>query len=260
MVPFDFSIPFVLSWGGSISLDMFLPSILLLVVIVVTVVIVTVILVFIAIVAVVIVVTIIGVVIVVMIIEVVVVVVVGGIPSIIKLSFRIIGSFSCYRSFTWPGVPVDKSVEEEDRKQTCFLGGNNSSGRKKSRGLNSGNGNTEDGDKIVDEVIGVEISWYNLPTSATTKLEQGFEVVKSFWNEMGRIGAVWVRRLGDEFRGFSFVVSWLLNILGTFVNLLLLLVRWKKVERVGGLKNQGGDEMGWWLFYGQGFLLGDQDG
>nr|GEW22272.1 hypothetical protein [Tanacetum cinerariifolium] len=35
--------------------------------------------------------------------------------------------------------------------------------------------------------------------------------------------------------------------------------RWKKVGRVRGLKNQGGDEMGWWLFYGQGFLLGDQD-
>ncbi|GJS83642.1 hypothetical protein Tco_0750183 [Tanacetum coccineum] len=35
--------------------------------------------------------------------------------------------------------------------------------------------------------------------------------------------------------------------------------RWKKVGRVGGSKNQGGDEMRWWLFYGQGFLLGDQD-
>ncbi|GJW77010.1 hypothetical protein Tco_0138692 [Tanacetum coccineum] len=31
MVPFVFSIPFVLSWGGSISSDSFLPSILLLV-------------------------------------------------------------------------------------------------------------------------------------------------------------------------------------------------------------------------------------
>ncbi|GJR90853.1 hypothetical protein Tco_0214864 [Tanacetum coccineum] len=44
MVPFVFSIPFVLSWGGSISFDSFLPSILLLVVIIVTVVIVVVIL------------------------------------------------------------------------------------------------------------------------------------------------------------------------------------------------------------------------
>nr|GFB42542.1 hypothetical protein [Tanacetum cinerariifolium] len=108
MVPFVFSIPFVLSWGGSMSLDSFLPSILMLVVIVVTVVIVAVILIFVvvAIVTVVIVVTIIGVVIVVTIIVVVVVVVVGGIPSINKLSFRIIGSFSCYQSFTWPGVLV----------------------------------------------------------------------------------------------------------------------------------------------------------
>ncbi|GKC90799.1 hypothetical protein Tco_1151448 [Tanacetum coccineum] len=56
-----FSIPFVLSWGGSISSDSFLPSILLLVVIVVTVVIVLVVVV-VAIVGVVIVVVIIGVV------------------------------------------------------------------------------------------------------------------------------------------------------------------------------------------------------
>nr|GEV04375.1 retrovirus-related Pol polyprotein from transposon TNT 1-94 [Tanacetum cinerariifolium] len=108
MVPFIYSIPFVLSWGGSISLDSFLPFILLLVVIVVTVVIVAVILIFVvvAIVGVVIVVAIIGVVIVVMIIGVVVVVVVCGIPCIIKLLFMIIGSFSCYRSFTWSGVPI----------------------------------------------------------------------------------------------------------------------------------------------------------
>ncbi|GJT31788.1 reverse transcriptase domain-containing protein [Tanacetum coccineum] len=39
-VPFVFSIPFVLSWGGNISSDSFLPSILLLVVIIITVVIV----------------------------------------------------------------------------------------------------------------------------------------------------------------------------------------------------------------------------
>ncbi|GJX46704.1 hypothetical protein Tco_0271894 [Tanacetum coccineum] len=44
MVPFVFSIPFVLSWGGSISSDSFLPSYLLLVVIIVAVVIVVVIL------------------------------------------------------------------------------------------------------------------------------------------------------------------------------------------------------------------------
>ncbi|GKA75503.1 hypothetical protein Tco_0781881 [Tanacetum coccineum] len=83
-VPFVFSIPFVLSWGGSISPDSFLSSILLLVVMVVIVV-VTVILV-------VIVVAIIGVVIVVTIIGVVVVVIVGGVPSIIKLSFVNVGS------------------------------------------------------------------------------------------------------------------------------------------------------------------------
>ncbi|GJW92831.1 hypothetical protein Tco_0172503, partial [Tanacetum coccineum] len=83
-VPFVFSIPFVLKWGGSISPDSFLSSILLLVVMVVILV-VTVILV-------VVVVTIIGIVIVVMIIGVVVVVIVGGVPSIIKLSFVIVGS------------------------------------------------------------------------------------------------------------------------------------------------------------------------
>ncbi|GKD13623.1 hypothetical protein Tco_1198030 [Tanacetum coccineum] len=82
MVPFVFSIPFVLRWGGSISSDSFLPSILLLVVIIVTVVIVVVILI-------VIVVVIVGVVIVVAIIG--VVFVVGGVSSILKLSFVIIG-------------------------------------------------------------------------------------------------------------------------------------------------------------------------
>nr|GEX04301.1 xylulose kinase-1 [Tanacetum cinerariifolium] len=201
------SIPFVLSWRGNISLDSFLPSILLLVVIVVTVVVVVVILifVFVAIVAVVIVVMIIGVVIVVTIIGVVIVVIAGGIPSIIKLSFMITGSFSCYQSFTWLGVPIGmvsifygsslcfksydntisnqlpdgsqsygwcfryELVEEEDRKQTCFLGGNNSSRTKKSRGLNSGNGNTGDGDKIVDEVIGVGIE-YSIPAVSSSLL------------------------------------------------------------------------------------------
>nr|GEU42205.1 hypothetical protein [Tanacetum cinerariifolium] len=68
-VPFVFSIPFVLSRGGSISPDSFLSSTLLSVVMVV------------AIVGVVIVVTIIGV---------VVVDIVGGVPSIIKLSFVIV--------------------------------------------------------------------------------------------------------------------------------------------------------------------------
>nr|GEY44963.1 retrovirus-related Pol polyprotein from transposon TNT 1-94 [Tanacetum cinerariifolium] len=51
----------------------------------------------------------------------------------------------------------EELVEGEDRKQTCFLDGNNSSGTKKSRGLNSGIGNTGDGDKTIDEVIGVGI-------------------------------------------------------------------------------------------------------
>ncbi|GKE01626.1 hypothetical protein Tco_1389609, partial [Tanacetum coccineum] len=61
-VSFVFSILFVLSRGGSMSLDTFLPSILLLVVIIVTVVVT------------------------------VVVVVAGGVPYIVKLSFVIIGS------------------------------------------------------------------------------------------------------------------------------------------------------------------------
>nr|GEU67650.1 hypothetical protein [Tanacetum cinerariifolium] len=96
------------SCGGSISLDSFLPSILLVVVIVVTVLIVVLSLIFVvaAIVGVVIVVAIIEVVIVVTIIGVVIFDVVGGIPSIIKLSFMNIGSFSCYRSFTWHGVSI----------------------------------------------------------------------------------------------------------------------------------------------------------
>nr|GEW64006.1 hypothetical protein [Tanacetum cinerariifolium] len=69
-----FSTPFVLSWGGSISSDSFLPSILLLVVIIITVVIVVVILI-------VFIVAITG----------VVIVVVGDVSSILKLSFVIIG-------------------------------------------------------------------------------------------------------------------------------------------------------------------------
>ncbi|GKE07222.1 hypothetical protein Tco_1399240 [Tanacetum coccineum] len=83
-VPIVFNIHFVLSWGGCISPDSFLSSILLLVVMVVIVVV--------MVILVVVVVAIIGVVIVVMIIGVVVVVIVGGVPSIIKLSFVIVGS------------------------------------------------------------------------------------------------------------------------------------------------------------------------
>ncbi|GJV95468.1 hypothetical protein Tco_1547045 [Tanacetum coccineum] len=63
MVHFVFSIPFVLSWGGSISSDSFLPSILLFVVIIVMVIVTVV----------------------------VVVVAIGGVPSILKLSFMFIG-------------------------------------------------------------------------------------------------------------------------------------------------------------------------
>nr|GFA10630.1 hypothetical protein [Tanacetum cinerariifolium] len=107
MAPFVISILFVLSWGGIISLDSFLPSIMLLVVIVVTVIIVAVILIFV-------VVSIIGVVIIVTIIGVVIVVVVGGIPSIIKLLFMIIDSFSCYLSFTWPSVPIGMKILDDE--------------------------------------------------------------------------------------------------------------------------------------------------
>nr|GEW87839.1 hypothetical protein [Tanacetum cinerariifolium] len=96
MVSFVFSIPFILSWGVSISLDSFLPSILLLVVIFVTVVIVVVILIFVAvvIVAVVIVVTIIGVVIVVTIIGVVIVVIVGVFTMVAACASRVAATLS----------------------------------------------------------------------------------------------------------------------------------------------------------------------
>ncbi|GJT49529.1 hypothetical protein Tco_0975686 [Tanacetum coccineum] len=144
MVPFVFSIPFVLSWGGSISSDSFLPSILLLVVIIITVVIVVVILI-------VVVVVIVGVVIVVAIIG--VVVVVGGVSSILKLTFvekdgdtRI---QACFRD------ELDNVFEEEDGGWICILDGNNSSGIKKYRGSNSSDGgNTRDGVKIAGGVIG----------------------------------------------------------------------------------------------------------
>ncbi|GJW20319.1 hypothetical protein Tco_0030941 [Tanacetum coccineum] len=92
-VPFVFSIPFVLSWGGSISLNSFLSSILLVVVMVVIVVVTVIgVVIVVTIIGVVVVITIIGVVIVFTIIGVVVVVIVGGVPSIIKLSFLIVGS------------------------------------------------------------------------------------------------------------------------------------------------------------------------
>ncbi|GJS39654.1 zinc finger, CCHC-type containing protein [Tanacetum coccineum] len=169
--------------GGSISPEGFLPSILLLVVIIVTVVIVVVILVvvIVAIVRVVIVVAIIG-----------VVVVMGGVSSILKLSFMILVSVLgdpiglvisqlawayAFHLRTRPSsvkVPVarfekdggtriqacfqdelDNVVEEEDGGWICFLGGNNSSGIKKYQGSNSSDGgNTEDGVKIAGGVIG----------------------------------------------------------------------------------------------------------
>ncbi|GJX92777.1 hypothetical protein Tco_0347363 [Tanacetum coccineum] len=90
-VPFVFSIPFVLNWGGSISPDSFLSSILLVVVMVVIVVV--------MVILVVVVVAIIGVVIVVTIIRIVVVVIVGGVPSIIKLSFVIVGSCTEHHAY-----------------------------------------------------------------------------------------------------------------------------------------------------------------
>ncbi|GJR21367.1 hypothetical protein Tco_0969894 [Tanacetum coccineum] len=112
--------------GGSISSDSFLPSILLLVVIVVTVVIVVVILVVVvvAIVGVVIVVVIIGVVVVVTIIRVVIVVVGNGVPSIIKISFVIVGSFSCYWSSACPCVLVS-IVSICHVSSLCFQSSNN---------------------------------------------------------------------------------------------------------------------------------------
>ncbi|GKA95444.1 hypothetical protein Tco_0817482 [Tanacetum coccineum] len=92
-VPFVFSIPFVLSWGGSISPNSFLSSILLMVVMVVIVVVTDIgVVIVVTIIGVVVVIAIIGVVIVFTIIGVVVVVIVGGAPSIIKLSFVIFGS------------------------------------------------------------------------------------------------------------------------------------------------------------------------
>ncbi|GJT43334.1 hypothetical protein Tco_0952049 [Tanacetum coccineum] len=52
-------------------------------------------------------------------------------------------------------LKVGNIVEEENREQIRFLGGNSSSGTKKHRGSNSSDGgNTEDGVKIVGGVIG----------------------------------------------------------------------------------------------------------
>ncbi|GJV40965.1 hypothetical protein Tco_1419405 [Tanacetum coccineum] len=162
----------------SISLKDFLPSILLLMVIIVAVVIVTVIWVVIfvnVIVGVIIVVAIIG-----------VVVVVGGVPSIIDLSFIIVGvpvrllgllaldmaavcastavvrsTISCrMASKVMAGVSdvddeLNNVVEEEDGEWICFLGGSSSSGTKKYRGSNSSDGgNTGDEVKIAGGVIG----------------------------------------------------------------------------------------------------------
>ncbi|GJY83383.1 hypothetical protein Tco_0496759 [Tanacetum coccineum] len=111
-------------------------------------------------------------------VTVVVVVSVGGVPSILKLSFMVIGVFLgsrvllgmlliaivvvCALQELWqhcPATSFDDSmnnvVEEEDGGWVCFLGGNNSSGTKKYQGSNSGDGgNTEDGVKIAGGVIG----------------------------------------------------------------------------------------------------------
>ncbi|GJX08761.1 hypothetical protein Tco_0196693, partial [Tanacetum coccineum] len=116
--------------------DSFLPSILLLVIIVVTVVIVVVI----------------SAVVVVAIIGVVVVVVGNGVPSIIKISFVIVGSFSCYRSSAYPCVlsgsdivdlTGDEDLINEDGDTRIgdstgvlvSLGGEISSGRKEISGI-----------------------------------------------------------------------------------------------------------------------------
>nr|GEX83576.1 hypothetical protein [Tanacetum cinerariifolium] len=136
------SIPIVFSWGGSISPDGFLPSILLVVVIIITVVIIV--------------------------ITVILVVVVG------EASSKVLGleaSGGGVVDLTGDEDPTDEdedndivsntyggakeSIEEDDRKRTRFLGGKISSGRKKSRGSNSSyGGNTKDGGKMIGEAIG----------------------------------------------------------------------------------------------------------
>ncbi|GKD45525.1 hypothetical protein Tco_1270170 [Tanacetum coccineum] len=153
------TIPFL----GGISPEGFLPPILLLVVIIATVV-----------------------------VTVVVVVFVGGVPSVLKLLFMVIGFCLSFRAVativrqqfpmaheSWlmlqmlrtgllptghelfPRIhacfrdELDNVVEEEDGGWICFLGGNNSLGTKKYRGSNSSDGgDTGDGVKIVGEVIG----------------------------------------------------------------------------------------------------------
>nr|GEW05144.1 hypothetical protein [Tanacetum cinerariifolium] len=75
----------------------------------------------------------------------------GDVTSNVFLILRalILGVVACFRD------KLDNVVEEEDGGWICFLGGKNSSGRKKCRGLNSGDsGNTGDKVKIVGGIIG----------------------------------------------------------------------------------------------------------
>nr|GEU43282.1 hypothetical protein [Tanacetum cinerariifolium] len=124
-------IPTVFSWGGSISLEGFLPSILLLAVIIV------------------------AVAIVVMVILVVVDVIIGLI--IIGGEGDLVGLFYSNRLGVYippgQGVIGREKVEEDDRPQACFLGGKLSSGWKKSQELSDGD-NIGDGGKIVGGAIG----------------------------------------------------------------------------------------------------------
>nr|GEU33560.1 hypothetical protein [Tanacetum cinerariifolium] len=139
------NIPFVLSWGGSISPDSFLSPILLLVVMVVIVVV--------TVIVVVVVVAIIGVVIVVTIIGVVVVDIVGGVPSIIKLLFVIVVTVP---SMLWGNPPDEnfhnslKPMDETNSSFRTIEVERISFGMKK---LNIDD-NTGDGGKVVGETIG----------------------------------------------------------------------------------------------------------
>nr|GEZ42570.1 hypothetical protein [Tanacetum cinerariifolium] len=104
------NIPTVHNWGGSISSNKLLPSILLLMVI--------------------------GVAVVIVVVAIVMLVVVDGESSpIIKLSFVIIGG-------------AERLAEECDRKQACFQGGKIHLGRNKSQGLNCGD-NTRGGGRAI---------------------------------------------------------------------------------------------------------------
>nr|GEX24131.1 putative reverse transcriptase domain-containing protein [Tanacetum cinerariifolium] len=128
-VPFVFSILFVLSRGGIMSLDSFLPSILLLVVIIVTVVVV------------------------------VVVVSVGGVPSVLKLSFMVIGwesEFHHNKASSYGGGVVDLTGDEDPTDEDGDIGMGDSTGVLVSLGggisqeTNIGNSdNTRDGGTIV---------------------------------------------------------------------------------------------------------------